>query len=353
MNTRVFQRYVSIIILLYCLTLQLPPVFANGYEQFPGPIAWSPDSAVFAVAFPTDFDGFTYSGGLVVYDKYGRIQLDLGTGFSSPAFSPDGAQLAVVLDGDVLVFDLDDTKEASFLGSDDALDCAWAMMPEGTRLLISRGGRFGSADVYAYNSKLESENQLSDTKGLAACLGPVASPDGSFVAFTRQPGDDGLFGYERLWLLDTTTGKVQKAAPEQARTWDYHESNPVWVDNETLLFQRGGWGDWHIYRRNVVTGKEFLELTDAQQPSLSQDGRWLGFTRRDYATKQDQEYDWEIDPVVWLMDRVTRLIYRVSKPGAVAEHPAISPDGKFIAWLETNKDGELVVKTKRTLTIAH
>ncbi len=353
MANRHVQGFVALVSLMLFLSIQSQPAFANGYEQFPGPIAWSPDSSMFAVAYPADFNGYTYFGELFVYDKYGRIQLDLGQGFSSPSFSPDGEKLAVVLDGDVLVYELEDTKEAMVMEIGDALDCTWATMPDGTNLLFSQGGRFGSADIYAENANLTNESRLTDTAGDAACVAPVASPDGRFVAFTRQPGAEGLFGYERIWLLDTTTGGVAKAAPEQTREWDYHESNPVWVDNETMLFQRGGWGDWHVYRRNVITGKEFLELTDAQQPSLSGDGRWMGFTRRDYETKQGEEYDWEIEPAVWLMDRESRLIYRVSKPGVVAQHPAVSPDGKRIAWLETSADGEMLVKTKRIQSIAH
>nr|MDQ3022777.1 hypothetical protein [bacterium] len=78
------------------------------------------------------------------------------------------------------------------------------------------------------------------------------------------------------------------------------------------------------------------ELRDAQQPSVSTDGRWLAFTRRPAYAKAQVEYMWEIIPQVWLADRECRQLWRVEASIAGAEFPTLSPDDTKLAWLEFN-----------------
>jgi len=132
---------------------------------------------------------------------------------------------------------------------------------------------------------------------------------------------------------------IQFSAPQDGAQWpdDYHESNPLLLlrdgDQFDVLFQRGGWGDWRLYTQ-ASDGAEELVLPDAQQPSLSADGRWLAFTRRPAYAKAQVEYMWDVIPQVWLADRECRQLWRVEASIAGAEFPALSPDGTKLAWVE-------------------
>lgn len=315
------------------------PAYANGYEVYPYPMAWARDSSQLAVCLPTEFNGSSAGGPLYVYDRHGRQRLYLDDHvYSSPTFHPDGGRLAVVADGALMDIDVD-SGEATTLIDSGVLDCAWMRRGDENRLAYSMGERFGSADIYFMYEGRGEPVQLTDTGGEAACIAPTPSPGANIMVFTRMPGREGDYGYERLWVFyDEVSAIPYKAANEQHREWDYHESNAVFPFDDWIIFQRGGWGDWNLYRLDLKTGKEYLELTDAQQPSVSDGGQYLGFTRRDYKAKLGTDTDWEVPPAVWLADRGRNITLRVSR-GRSAQYPAVSPDGKRMAWVEEKYDG--------------
>ena len=163
--------------------------------------------------------------------------------------------------------------------------------------------------------------------------------DGREVA---QSGLTGQAAYERLMVFNQDKQSSRQLTLPQQRPDDYHESNAAFLDSGTVLFQRGGWGDWNLHRLDLATGKETLELTDAELPSFSADGRYLVFVRRDYAAKKAAEYDWEVPTSVRLRDRESGGEWQVSAPGVAACFPAIAPDGSMIAWVEASGEGQAV-----------
>jgi Tol biopolymer transport system component len=339
---------VVLVIVAIASLLSLSPAYANGYEIYPYPAAWARDSSMVAVCLPTEFNGSSAGGTLQVYDRFGRLRLERRDAvYSSPAFHPRGGRLAVVADGALLEIDVL-SGETRVLVDGGVLDCAWYRRGGENRLAYSVGQRFGSADIFVMFEDGESV-QLTETGDGAACIAPMPSPGANILVFTRMPGREGDYGYERLWVFyDEVSAMPYKAANEQRREWDYHESNAVFPFDDWIIFQRGGWGDWNLYRLDLKTGKEYLELTDAQQPSVSDGGQYLAFTRRDYEIKLGTEYDWEIDPAVWLWDRGTNAMRRVSTPGRVAQYPAVAPDGERLAWVEENLQGRLIVMIRGT-----
>jgi Tol biopolymer transport system component len=119
-----------------------------------------------------------------------------------------------------------------------------------------------------------------------------------------------------------------------------------------IIFQRGGWGDWKLIRLGG-DGVEHVELEDAEEPSISADGRWLAFVRRPAYAKAQAEYDWDVVPEIWLADRECHCLWHVEHSIAGGEFPTLSPDGSRLAWIEFN-DGRVqtVVRSVEEITAA-
>ena len=340
------------------------PALANGYATYAPPLMWSPDSrwlaAVVTDALPED--GQTVVGELRLYDKYKRYA-SLGPGYSSPSFSPDSQLLAVVKDGDVWVYHVPEPPgtAASGFGEDaggkadasavlgkvtargDVFDCRWGAAPGGaTAIYFSAGERFYGSAIYALSWPSLAVTQLVGNPPDGSAFAPVPSPAGSSLLWLAQGGLTGQVAYERLMVLDQDKRSSHQLTLPQQRPDDYHESNAAFLDSGTLLFQRGGWGNWNLYRLDLGTGKEVIELTDAELPSLSADGRYLAFVRRDYTAKKKAAYDWEVPTSVQLRDRQSGGEWQLSAPGILACFPAMAPDGKSIAWIDASGEGQAV-----------
>lgn len=115
-------------------------------------------------------------------------------------------------------------------------------------------------------------------------VAPKVSPDGKWIAFvSNREGQDRLF-------LVKPDGRGQRRLHSddvQDTRWDAGEFEPaeadaVWApDSRELVFSsRGPRGFWHLYSADVSTGKR-TQLTDGawddQLPALSPDGKWIAF----------------------------------------------------------------------------
>lgn len=331
---------------------------ANGYEVYASPLAWSPDSLLLAAtvgeAWPQD--GELLPGEMRLYTRSGRYQiLAAADSLGSPSFSADSRRLAFIHDGWLVVHERQD--DGSWLGGDyynGALDCRFGWLVGAPVMLITSGERFYGCSVSSFDLTALSIGFTFTGPAGGSLFAPLSVPDGSALLCLMQYGFEGNGpAYERIVSVDPSSGAWTLLCQPEAREWDYHESNVVFVDADTFLFQRGGWGDWRLYRYELAEGREYLELSDAQQPSLSADGRWLAFTRRDPQLKAEAEYDWEIAPTVWLRDRQRGIERQVSGPGMQAEFPALSPDGTKLAWLQmgTTAAVELVLRSRPSLLL--
>jgi len=340
------------------------PALANGYATYAPPLMWSPDSrwlaAVVGDGLPQD--GQTVIGELRVCDRYGRYAV-VGDGCSSACFSPDSKWLAVVRDGDVWIYKVPEPPGATARGDaasqpadiqapqaigkitarGDVFDCRWGAGPGGDAVIyFTAGERFYGSAIFTLSWPSLAITRLLDNPPDGSAFAPVASPDGFNLLWLAQNGLTGQVGYERLMVYDQVWQASRLLTLPQQRPDDYHESNAAFLDPGTVLFQRGGWGDWNLHRLDLETGKETLELTDAELPSFSADGRHLAFVRRDYAAKKVAEYDWEVPTSVLLRDRQSGGEWQVSAPGVMACFPAIAPDGSTIAWIEASGEGQAV-----------
>src|SRR5687768_16567389 len=96
--------------ILAALILWLLPslAFANGYETYPAPLVWSPDSTLLA---SVEAETWPYNEGLVAgalrlyhFDGTPLHELLAGASIGSPVLSPDG-RLACVHGGKLAVFE--------------------------------------------------------------------------------------------------------------------------------------------------------------------------------------------------------------------------------------------------------
>lgn len=332
----------TFICLLVCLGLLPVPALANGYDTYTAPISWAPDSSMLCAVVGTSWpqQQVTDDGIVLIYDSYGRIQFDLGSSSAgSPAYSPDGKYLALIANGQLLLYSAADYELQQTIDLEGSgLDVGFIGDEDNYALAYSVGPRFYGASLVRQlvdaSDWTEFPKPLPGDSALALRMHPAT---GRWVFLLQSTAEDGP-AYERIYSFDDE-GAPYQLCKAQRTEWDYHESNTCFLPDGDLIFQRGGWGDWYIYRLDMESGRETLLVPDAQQPSLSADGRLLAFVRRSYADKQQQEYDWELPPGVWVRDLATGREWRISDDVSEAEHPVLSPDGKKLAWLQ-NMEGE-------------
>jgi Tol biopolymer transport system component len=341
----------ALFLLVWCCLL--PRIaLANGYDAYACPLTWSPDSTQLAAIVSQEwpYGSGAATGELRLYDHTGHHEVLLEGALASPCFSPDGAWLTIVLNGDLVAYDLTDGETVWLTVRGDVLDCCWAPVVDPAlppRIIFSAGERFYGSEIYSmpFTPGAELTPALATNTGPAiSCFGPAPSPGGTHFLFLHQYGFDGPGAadtavYERLYWLADGAQPEQQLTLAQYREEDYHESNVVWLAEDIVLFQRGGWGDWRLIRKDLTTGAEVILFTDAQQPSLSGDGQWLAFTRRDYRAKEAAEYDWEVPSSVWYAKLGYRRLEQLSGRNVQAAHPAVSPDGTRVAWLESDGQG--------------
>lgn len=334
------------------------PALANGYDYYPAPLAWSPDSQYLLAAWPGTLPLGEVSANteLRLYSPCNEGYINAAYGNAvSPCWYPEGHRWVVVLDGALHMQILTGPRRnetglqwetvgdfGQLYPETNVIDCA--VNPRAGRggepdVYFSAGQQFYGAGIFEWHPDMSVRSFASREDG--SCFSPLPLEDGRMLFLSQTEYGDPA--YERLQLstLGSPGGKALTAPTSgpPISPNDYHECYATALPGgREVLFQRGGWGDWSIYRINLNSGVEQLEVADAQQPSLSADGRWLLFSRRDPLQKAVTEYDWELPSSVWLRDLVSGGEQQLSAPGVYAEAPAISPDGQWLAWLEQAND---------------
>jgi hypothetical protein len=327
------------LVVLIALSFSTGAAFANGYEENPPRLAWSPAENLLAAVVNDEL--------WLIRDQSYADVVSSGA-VASPTFSQDGRYLAFVQGGNVNLYDTDSRETKVVDDSGEAVDCTFdCVEPEGTlthKLYFTAGPLYYGCDIYMYDVDNGQLYTVTD-EGEASASAPVPNPYSDMIAFVLH-GIDSPGSYEQLYIKGGEFGRIRAATgPQPAGEWGYHESNPVFIGPNTVVFQRGGWGDWSLYKLDLSTKREEIFLADAEQPSMSSFRNILAFTRRDQYLKEEYEYDWEIPPTVWVKFLDTDEEFQISASNVWAEFPAVSIDGTHIAWIEKGEFDRIVIRS--------
>ena len=200
-------------------------------------------------------------------------------------------------------------------------------------LVAARTGRL----VYASESASPTDNLLTwvdregSTTGVdgvaAAHQAPRLSPDGSQIAMTIQ----GSAFSRDLWTYDVATGERRRLTQDAGQN-----HSPLWSeDGRWVTFASNRDGPQRIYRVTVgaVSTLETLLFGDERTPgSWSPADRDLFFHER----QQDRGRD------IWVWTRRSGEGRVLMGTSANERTPAISPNGRWLAYVSDAEDGDQV-----------
>lgn len=148
----------------------------------------------------------------------------------------------------------------------------------GSRLLVERVTLAGDTDIYFMSpTGAVQQRVIADLK---SDLSPRWSPDGSRIAFLRigPPYDSqGLF----VVNADGSSEQNIYTGTQVATEFPY---DPDWLDNDTLVFRRGGMMGMGLVKRSIATGEVTVLTTPGSESfddktAVSPDGSKIAFIR--------------------------------------------------------------------------
>ncbi|MBD3277287.1 MAG: hypothetical protein GF388_03220 [Candidatus Aegiribacteria sp.] len=319
----------SVLILLIPLTAS-----GNGYGQYPSPLAWSPCDDILLCSLDDHLVMWTPDDGEEVLFQGETM---------SPSFSAGGEYAAFVANSTIHYFRVDHSislREMFHAGRANALDFDAGGSSANHALCFTR--EFLGSHLYATTLGESDVFTLLPDRTDLRLSSPVVSPDGKNIACVRFGAAPGW--YEELFLVGDAAPEGGRARVDSTFEGDsqWHESNPSWLSSDSLVFQIGGWGEWDLRVLDVYTGKDSLLIENGRQPSSALEGRLVAFTRRDTFGGADGTPRWEMPTSVWILDRHTEYLVQASLDGISAKHPAVSPEGEYIAWIELHGENEVL-----------
>ncbi|HYW69302.1 MAG TPA: S41 family peptidase [bacterium] len=231
------------------------------------------------------------------------LVLNLSSGVTQFAFSPDETQLALVVRGELFVCPFEDGEagHARRVTSTAAREKDPAWLPDGETLVFA-SDRTGDYDIYAVRSAEEGEPLLSEalkfeTTRLTDSPGdefsPALSPDGETVAYMR--------GDRLLWTM-MADGRDQEQLVEEPGVL-HHAWSP---DGQWLAFSRTTMGHKEDVFIVPVEGGEPVDISghpnDDFQPRWSEDGKRLSFASRTDDGQYALKYIWLLKDDYWKTD---------------------------------------------------
>lgn len=146
---------------------------------------------------------------------------------------------------------------------------------------------------------------------------PALSPDGSFLAYAGRAG-----GQQDIYVCGAEGGAALRLTQDAATDHD-----PAWLpDGTALLFASDRGGATGIWRVERLGGEPRSILANAESPAISPDGRWLAFGRAD-ASGLSRIHVAPLDG----SGEARRTTGDAGPPGSHT-NPCWSPDGKRICF---------------------
>jgi Tol biopolymer transport system component len=177
------------------------------------------------------------------------------------------------------------------------------------------------------------ETRLIDDKNVFFDFG--LSPDGGKAAASVINRDTGLAD---IWIYDLARGIRERFASEP-----WHEVSPVWSpDASFIVYSEAAGGTFpHIVRRGFTDAK----ATDVSPrgpfqfaSSFAPDGQTLFYVREDAHRQAD----------IFTLDMKTKRSTPVLSSNAFENSPAVSPDGKWLAYAsDSTGNGEVYLMSPR------
>jgi Tol biopolymer transport system component/tRNA A-37 threonylcarbamoyl transferase component Bud32 len=259
---------------------------------------------------------------------------------TQPAFSPDSRQIAFRSErsgGGIFVMAADGSGVRRV--SEAGFNPAWS--PDGRQLIYAEEGISRPEDRSGRFSQLWAVDVASGRKRLVTkedAVQPQWSPNGRFVAYWAIDLD----GDRDLWTIPADGGQPIRVTRDHYLDW-----NPVWsADGAWLYFcsNRGGsMGIWRIPIRESSgepRGAPEPIRTPATYPahlSFSRDGRHMAYVQQVTTGRLSTV---RFDPEREMVVSEPKDILASTKG---ASRPALSPDGKWMAFNSTEQEEHLFV----------
>jgi Tol biopolymer transport system component len=198
------------------------------------------------------------------------------SGSGSPAWSPDGSQIAFSSnrdgDWDIHVLGADGSSPIN-LTAVEAEDDKASWSPDGSWIAFnSRRGGARWADIWMMNA--DGSSPINLTRHPDDDREPAWSPNGTEIAF--RSFRDGNYD---LYVMDVESHAASQITETDSQVWN---GAPAWSpDGAWIAFETDRDGDWNIYVMDN-NGNQLRNLTpgdaDDKEPTWSPDGRFLAFS---------------------------------------------------------------------------
>ncbi|MDB4224831.1 Tol-Pal system beta propeller repeat protein TolB [Granulosicoccus sp.] len=195
------------------------------------------------------------------------------------------------------------------------LSPAWA--PDGVRIAYVSFENRTQAAIYIQNRQLGSRIKVISRPGINGA--PSWSPDGKRLAVTLS--------YEEspdIYIVQLDSGRVRRVTDSEAI-----DTEPVWVDDDTLIFTSDRSGGPQLYEVSARGGRAkriTFEGSYNASASVSPDGSSVAFVHGSGGGFQ-----------IGVIDRPTGLFQTLTQ-GTLDESPSFSPNGQMIIFA-TEKNG--------------
>lgn len=255
-------------------------------------------------------------------------------GSASPAWSPDGTQIAFAAQigslaedprlSEIYVMDADGTNRRRLTTNDDA-DASPSWSPDGERIaftrIVDQGTDGARSGIFVLDADDGREVQITQAALPNFDLSPAWSPDGSMIAFTRASPSAG----SELYLVALEGSALRKLTSDGGEPdWSPDGKRIAFTSfrdrfGRTCFHECGTSGEIYVVGAD---GREEQRLTESQandySPAWSQDGRLIAF-----ASDRSNPNEHEIE--IYLMNANGDDVRRITENEVWDGEPAWRP----------------------------